>query len=99
MSTEFFENDPTTWSKNESYKQCFNIVNKIKVVNDAAERGVKLIGDYNEILTKNENQKQFLLQVVKDYKSRFPNVKKDACMLWTSAKNIVFITICLVDLG
>lgn len=35
-------------------------------MNDVAERVIKLIGDYKELLTKNEDQKQFLLPVEKD---------------------------------
>lgn len=80
LPTEFLTTDPATWSENFSYKQCLEIVKKLKVVNDAAERGIKLISEYNPILTKNEEQKQFLLQVVKDYKSRFPNVKKETLL-------------------
>jgi hypothetical protein len=52
------------------------MVKKLKVVNDIAERGVKLIKDYNECLTKNEEQKQFILQIVSDYRRRFPDCNK-----------------------
>lgn len=71
------ETDPSTWSNDPSYKECNEIIKKLKVVNDTAERGVKLISEYNKILTNNENQKQFLLQVVKDYKTRYPNTNKE----------------------
>ncbi|KAG7162744.1 Heterogeneous nuclear ribonucleoprotein U-like protein 1-like 2 [Homarus americanus] len=36
----------------------------MKVVNDVAERGVALIQDYIHVITKDEEQRQFLLQVV-----------------------------------
>lgn len=42
----------------------FKFHNVIKGVNDTAEHGVNLIEDYNEF-TKNEGQKQFILQVTK----------------------------------
>jgi hypothetical protein len=32
-------------------------------LNDTAERGIKLMEKYNEKFTKNEDQKQFILQV------------------------------------
>ena len=32
-----------------------------------------LIEEYNSILTKDEEQKQFLLQVVEDHRERFPD--------------------------
>ena len=40
-----------------------NIVQHIKVVNDIAERGVKLLDEYNRLMINNEEQKQYLLQV------------------------------------
>ena len=53
-----------------------NIVHQMKVVNDIAERGVRLMDEYNSILTNNEEQKQYLLQVVKEYRSRIPDKNK-----------------------
>jgi hypothetical protein len=39
------------------------IIESLKVINDTAKRGVKLMEEFNEKLTKNEHQKQFVLQV------------------------------------
>jgi len=49
---------------------------KIKTVIDAAERGIILISDYNSILTTNEEQKQFVLQVVMITEKYFLTVKR-----------------------
>ena len=46
------------------------------VINDRAERGVALVQDYNKKLTKNEDQLQFLLQVVKEHRRQFPDCTK-----------------------
>lgn len=43
------------------------LVVHFKIVNDTAERGVKLIQDFNHSLTHNEEQKQYVLQVVTEY--------------------------------
>ena len=49
----------------------------VAVVNVVAERGVKLIEEeYSNILTKDEDQRQFLLQVVSDHRKRYPDCKK-----------------------
>lgn len=49
----------------------------MKVVNDTAERAVKVMSEFNEILTNNnEKVKQFLLQVVRDYRNQFPSHDK-----------------------
>lgn len=63
ISSEFLKIDPVEWKNNVEYNNARNIVSSIKVVNDTAERNVKLIEDFNQKITKNEEQKQFLLQV------------------------------------
>lgn len=42
FSTELSEHVPIRWSDNKSYKQYLNNINKHKVVNNAAERAIKL---------------------------------------------------------
>lgn len=50
----------------------------LTVVNDPAERGVKLMEDYNRCLTKDEEDLQGLLQEVSEYRKQFPShAKKD----------------------
>lgn len=51
-------------------------IEKIRSVNDDAERGVKLIQDYNQLLTKNEDDMQFLLQAVNEYRKKYPSHTK-----------------------
>lgn len=45
-------------------------------MNDVAERGVKLMQDCNNILTKDENEKQFVLQVVAADRKNCPTATK-----------------------
>ncbi|KAE9530083.1 hypothetical protein AGLY_011545 [Aphis glycines] len=73
---DFLDLDPKLWNENDQYKKSKELVNNINVVNDIAERGVKLIEDYNKLLTKNVDQKQYLLQVVNEYRQKFPDCKK-----------------------
>lgn len=61
---DFLTQDPNLWTTNEHYLDGQRKLLKLKVVNDAAERGVALIQNYNTILTNREDQKQYLLQVV-----------------------------------
>ena len=51
-------------------------VRQLKVINDAAERGISLIQNFNSVLTNQEEQKQFLLQVVEKHRQDFPDTKK-----------------------
>lgn len=75
-SLTFLQIDPTLWERNAEYIQAKQKVDAIKVVNDAAERGVKLISDFNEILCNSEEQKQYLLQVVEQHRTQFPDPNK-----------------------
>jgi len=43
----------------------------VKVVNDLAERGVALVEEFNASLTRNEEQKQHLMQVVENHRHKF----------------------------
>lgn len=52
-----------TGKKIKSIKKAKEIVGSLEVVNDTAKRHVKLIEEFNSKITKNEEQKQILLQV------------------------------------
>lgn len=60
----------------ESYQENVAFFKRLSVVNDVAERGVALIEEYNKCLTKNEEQLQYLLQVVKNHRQKYPNCNK-----------------------
>lgn len=64
IKDSFLQLPPETWSDNVDYLHGKSCVKNLRVVNDTAERGVKLFEDYNTILTKNEEEKQFLLHIV-----------------------------------
>jgi len=76
VSVDFLKKTPSEWPDNEDYQKASNIVKHLKVVNDTAERGIKLITEYNDILTKDEEQKQYVLQLTSDFNKRFPDTKK-----------------------
>lgn len=77
IDPKFLKIDPLKWSEDKSFQYGLNIVKKLKVVNDPAERAVRLIDDYNNILTNKESRKQYLLQVVTEYRKQFPNANKE----------------------
>jgi hypothetical protein len=76
LPTEFLSTDPDTWKSLDSYGVAKRRLATLKVVNDTAERGVSLIQDYNRTLTKDEEDLQFLLQVVSDHRQLHPTSKK-----------------------
>lgn len=80
ISTDFLNTDPSVWKDNPGYKSGIEKLKKIVVVNDVAERGVKLIQDYNNILTKDETEKQFILQIVSEHRKKYPTATKSCLM-------------------
>lgn len=63
ISMQFLESDPKTWEGSEDYRNGKHIVENLKIVNDCAERGIKLIQEYHQKLTKDEEQRQYLFKV------------------------------------
>lgn len=72
----FLSEDPAKWEALEDYQAAKTIIGSIKVVNDAAERGIALMTDFNDVLCRSEEQKQYLLQVVENHRRNIPNSKK-----------------------
>ena len=66
----------TSWDASDEYKKIRDVVKKLSVINDHAERGVALIKAYSGYLTKDEDQLQYLIQVVKEHRKRFPSAQK-----------------------
>lgn len=76
VKTDFLTEDPKNWAKNEDFAKLHSFVRDMRVVNDTAERGVKLIEDFNNTITKDEAQKQYLLQVVAECRRLYPDTSK-----------------------
>ena len=76
ISSAFLQKEPRLWEEDEDYKASSEIVRSMRVVNDIAERGVALIEEYNKLITTDEEQKQFLLLVVQNFRQKYPDTKK-----------------------
>lgn len=72
----FLKNDPKSWETNTDFVNAKNIINSLTIINDTAERAVKLMDDFNESLTLNEEQKQYVLLCVQQHRKTYPNCKK-----------------------
>lgn len=76
ISTDFLDKDPSTWKDDSGYRSGIEKLEKIVVVYNVAERGVKLIQDYNNNLSKDETEKQFVLQIVAGDRKKYPSTTK-----------------------
>ena len=56
LNEAFLLNPPESWKDDQDYLAAERIVLGLKVVNDTAERGVKLMQDYNSILKKTKTR-------------------------------------------
>ncbi|KAK0066783.1 Protein FAM192A [Biomphalaria pfeifferi] len=68
----WYLSDETVSLVSDMFEKDKQRINDLRVVNDTAERGVKLFEDYNRLLTKNEKEKQFILQVVEANRKVIP---------------------------
>ncbi|KAL7640587.1 UNVERIFIED_CONTAM: hypothetical protein RMT77_008862 [Armadillidium vulgare] len=76
ISLNFLHEDPSVWNDNLEYLKCFGLVAHLKVCNDTAKRGVKLIQDFSQTLTHDEDQRQHLLQVVSECRNLYPDTSR-----------------------
>jgi hypothetical protein len=72
IDMSFLSSPPSQWDEIEAYQVGMSQMQKLRVVNDTAERGVKLFKEFNTLLTKDEQEKQFLLQVVEANRKTVP---------------------------
>lgn len=70
IDTNFLHLNSSEWSENPEYLRGLEIVKHLKVVNDTAERAVKLTEEYINILARNEDDKQYVIQIVSEYKKK-----------------------------
>jgi hypothetical protein len=80
IPSAFLEKNVEVWEEDDDYKTSKEIVCSMKVVNDIAERGVALMEEYNKLHTTNEEQKQYLLLLVKQYRKIYPDSKKSTLL-------------------
>lgn len=76
LKAEWLNDDPETWSEQSEYAALCSYVSSLKVTNDTAERGVRIIQDFARTVTKNETDLQWLLQCVEKHRREFPEFKK-----------------------
>ena len=75
IDTSFSHIPVEFWNDSKSYCYAKKLISAICVVNDAAERGVKLCHDFLN-LSKKENNLQNILQVVEKARRETPNQRK-----------------------
>ncbi|KAG7155567.1 hypothetical protein Hamer_G030873 [Homarus americanus] len=68
------------WEKNEEFMKRKDFSRSLKVTNDVAERGIKLMQDFNGSVTKDEQQLQDVMQLVEKHRKQMSGFSKSALM-------------------
>jgi hypothetical protein len=76
----FLDQPVESWPLNDSFNFADSFVKNLVCVNDCAERGVALMQTFNATITKNEDQKQYLMQVVEKHRKDFKLCNRDKLM-------------------
>ena len=76
-SLGFLRLNVTEWEQNEDYMEFQRVMLHMKVVNDAAERGVKLLQDYSLILTKDDKIRNDIFALVDYNRNKLSEGTKD----------------------
>lgn len=76
IKTDFLTTHPSTWKNSMQFLDGYKKLKAVKVVNDAAERGIALMTSFNGTLTNQEEQQQYILQVIEKHRKDFPDSKK-----------------------
>lgn len=84
IDTTFLFDDVEDWTSDPRYQEGEAHVNGLKVLNDAAERAMALITNYHNVVTKDESQRQYLLQSMEFHQNVYPKATK-TCL----AKNLL----------
>lgn len=80
LDTSFLRTATNHWSRKQSYVKSRDIVKNFKVINDTAERNIKLIQDYNNCFTQQTEQKKYVLQVLEDYRKNYGDSNKETLL-------------------
>lgn len=75
ISTDFLKIHPYRWEDNASYLNARATVEKLTVVNDAAERSISLYQGSKD-KAKSNQQKKYLLQVVENERKKYGKLRK-----------------------
>jgi len=76
ISVDFLDHNPMR----DDYNEGVAIINKLHVINDHAERGVALVQELNQRITHDEDQFQFLIQVVAEHRRQYSKCQKAMLM-------------------
>ena len=64
------------WKVCDDFKKAYGFVTNLKVVNDPAERTIKMMSDYAQKITTDDSERQILLRAVEYHRHKFQTFRK-----------------------
>lgn len=64
------------WDLMENYRTIKNFINQLEVVNDCAERGIKIISDYKDVC-RNDEHLDYVIQTVEHHRLHVSSLEKN----------------------
>ena len=61
------------WALMSGYRKVESFVNNLQVINDAAERGIKLVTDYKD-MTRDSSRQEQLFQVIEEHRNKVASI-------------------------
>eukprot|EP00918_Siedleckia_nematoides_P031604 GHVU01068397.1.p1 GENE.GHVU01068397.1~~GHVU01068397.1.p1 ORF type:complete len:196 (+),score=29.36 GHVU01068397.1:165-752(+) len=95
INHEFLAEPVEAWPESAAYQASLANIDALNVINDSAERGVKLSADYLSA-SKSEDHYQNVLQVVEESRRSVPNLRKRKALAlnyYTNCMSIVKVNI------
>lgn len=71
IPAKFLQHHPSTW-KSLDYRRGQNRVTSLKVVSDVAKQGISFIQSFSAVISNQEQQKQYFMQVVEKHRRDLP---------------------------
>ena len=81
----FHQYSSTGWSDFESFRKLKRLVSTLHVTNDLAERSIKILQDYKEILTEDLKHREITLHCVEKNRQERPDFRKSTSAYSLSA--------------
>ena len=76
FNKEWLKSPMHLWKDDPNYLEMKNYIKNLLVCNDPAERGVKMVSDFIDCLTKDSAHREDLLQIVDADRRQFPDTNK-----------------------
>jgi len=83
---KFLEYSCSKWTDFESFRKFKEVVSTLHVTNDLAERGIKILEDYKDILTEDSDHRQMILHCVEKSRQERPDFRKSTLACSSSSQ-------------